>query len=51
MGAYVKGSNPEIDQAVKLIKPINEFLRQDISEQFNLENSFSLLQSIIKKEK
>ncbi|MFP4083524.1 MAG: FliI/YscN family ATPase [Desulfonatronovibrio sp.] len=51
IGAYVKGSNPEIDQAVKLIKPINEFLRQDISEQFNLENSFSLLQSIIKKEK
>ncbi len=51
IGAYVKGSNPEIDQAIKLIGPINDFLRQDISEQFNLKNSFSLLQALTRKEK
>ncbi|WP_028574040.1 FliI/YscN family ATPase [Desulfonatronovibrio hydrogenovorans] len=51
IGAYVKGSNPEIDQAIKLIKPINDFLRQDISEKFTLNQSFSLMSSILKKEK
>lgn len=49
IGAYVKGSNPEIDQAIKLIGPINDFLRQNITEKFTLDQSFALMQSIIKK--
>ncbi|MBF0625579.1 MAG: FliI/YscN family ATPase [Magnetococcales bacterium] len=32
IGAYAVGSNPLIDQALKLIKPIREFLRQDVSD-------------------
>ncbi|WP_045215926.1 FliI/YscN family ATPase [Desulfonatronovibrio magnus] len=51
IGAYVKGSNPEIDQAIKLIGPINDFLRQNVGESFSLEKSFKLLQGIMKKEK
>lgn len=51
IGAYVKGSNPEIDQAIKLIGPINDFLRQNITEKFTLDQSFALMQSIIKKKK
>ena len=32
IGAYVKGSNPGIDQAISQIDHINAFLRQDIGE-------------------
>jgi flagellum-specific ATP synthase len=32
IGAYVAGSNPKIDYAVKMIDRINAFLRQDIDE-------------------
>jgi len=32
IGAYVQGSNPKIDQALKKINAITEFLKQDISE-------------------
>jgi len=32
IGAYHKGSNPEIDHAIEMIGPINEFLRQGIAE-------------------
>jgi flagellum-specific ATP synthase len=32
IGAYVAGSNPKIDYAIKMIERINAYLRQDISE-------------------
>ena len=32
VGAYVKGSNPDIDRAISVIGSINEFLTQDIYE-------------------
>jgi len=32
IGAYVQGSNPKIDMALKKIDAITEFLKQDISE-------------------
>ncbi len=51
IGAYVKGSNPEIDQAIRLVQPIKDLLRQNIKESFSLEKSFSILKSIIEKEK
>jgi flagellum-specific ATP synthase len=46
IGAYVKGSNPEIDKALELINPINDFLRQPVEEKQTLEESFQKLLSL-----
>ncbi len=32
VGAYRPGSNPQIDKAIKMIEPINDFLKQGIDE-------------------
>ncbi|MFP4362317.1 MAG: FliI/YscN family ATPase [Spirochaetia bacterium] len=37
VGAYVQGSNPEIDEAVEKIGAIREFLSQDIKEKADVE--------------
>ncbi|MBN2397384.1 MAG: flagellar protein export ATPase FliI [Deltaproteobacteria bacterium] len=37
IGAYVEGSNPEIDHAIRMIDIINAFLRQDIDEKVGFE--------------
>ncbi|MDQ7031530.1 MAG: flagellar protein export ATPase FliI [Desulfonauticus sp.] len=47
IGAYAKGSNPEIDKAIELIEPINNFLRQPVEEKSTLEDSFLRLKQII----
>ncbi len=47
IGAYVKGNNQEIDQAVRLIRPINDFLRQDINEKFTLQQSYQQMQALL----
>ena len=39
IGAYVEGSNPEIDDAIRMIDKINLFLRQGINEKVNFEES------------
>ena len=39
IGAYVEGSNPEIDNAIRMIDKINLFLRQGIDEKVNFEES------------
>lgn len=41
IGAYSKGSNPEIDAAIQFNKPINEFLMQGINEPENIMDSFT----------
>lgn len=46
IGAYAQGSNPEIDKALKMIGPINDFLRQNVSEQADLEASLSGLDEL-----
>jgi flagellum-specific ATP synthase len=37
IGAYVEGSNPEIDNAIRMIDMINAFLRQEIDEKIGFE--------------
>ncbi len=37
IGAYQMGANPDIDRAITLIKPINEFLQQHYQESFNYD--------------
>jgi len=49
IGAYVKGSNPEIDRAISLIKDLKNFLKQSIEERYSLEDSINLLKEILNK--
>jgi flagellum-specific ATP synthase len=46
IGAYEKGSNPEVDKAIEKIGQINSFLRQDIEEKANYQDSVSRLKKI-----
>ncbi|MFW5837905.1 MAG: FliI/YscN family ATPase [Desulfovibrionaceae bacterium] len=46
IGAYAKGSNPQIDKAVALINDINEFLQQAIEDKQPLEDSFAQMEAL-----
>jgi flagellum-specific ATP synthase len=39
IGAYVEGSSPEIDNAIRMIGKVNSFLRQDVDEKVSFEES------------
>jgi flagellum-specific ATP synthase len=43
IGAYVAGSNPKIDYAIKMIEKINQYLRQDIDDTTDFDESISQL--------
>ncbi len=46
VGAYAKGSNPEIDEAIEKLPAINAFLRQEITERASIEDTRERLLSI-----
>ena len=46
IGAYKKGSNPEIDYAVEKIKEVNTFLQQETHAKFTFEDEIDMLSSI-----
>jgi len=46
IGAYVSGSNPKIDQALKYIDKINDFLCQRIDEKFEYEQMVQMMINI-----
>lgn len=46
IGAYVKGSNAKIDEALKYIDKINEFLCQKIDEKFEYEEMVQMMINI-----
>jgi len=48
IGAYVKGSNPKVDYAIKKINKINEFLRQEIEESVTLQETIQKLIELMK---
>jgi len=48
IGAYVKGSNPKIDESIKKEPGLESFLIQDMEEADFSEDLWQLLQSIIK---
>ena len=48
IGAYIKGSNSIIDKAITLNEPINEFLKQNVDESFEFEETLTILQDVIK---
>jgi flagellum-specific ATP synthase len=47
IGAYVTGSNAMIDQAIRMIEPIREYLRQDVRERAGLEEAVDSLLSLV----
>ncbi len=48
VGAYVGGSNPQIDEAIRLYPRLTEFLQQGINEPVNLEQSLTDLTEVTK---
>jgi len=46
IGAYAKGSNPVIDQAIQMIDPIREFLRQDVRERTRFDDTVAKLKAL-----
>lgn len=47
VGAYKAGANPKIDRAIKLIEPINEFLRQKTDDHSNMNQCIRTLSQIL----
>lgn len=46
IGAYVSGSNPQIDAALEVMPRITEFLRQPIDERSDMETTLRRLESV-----
>ena len=49
IGAYVKGSNPQIDHALTKIGSLRNFLKQDMLEKAEYKETELLLEKIIEK--
>jgi len=47
IGAYVAGTNPQIDYAIKKMPEINAFLRQGVAEKIGLAESLVRLRAIV----
>ncbi|BAE84775.1 flagellar protein export ATPase FliI [Desulfitobacterium hafniense] len=48
IGAYVTGSNPRIDAAIRHIEGINGFLRQDVEEKVSFDQMLQQLQQALR---
>jgi len=48
VGAYVKGSNAEIDRAISVIDGINAFLMQKTEENFTFEQTLKLMEKAVR---
>jgi len=47
IGAYQKGANSEVDKAISMVGPINQFLRQLVAEQEPLESAMTKMNELI----
>lgn len=50
IGAYVSGSNPEIDRAIRLMPAITRFLRQSAAESTSFEDTLAQLKAIFSED-
>ncbi len=50
IGAYKKGSNPNIDFAIEKIGQVNDFLMQDLYEKFTFEEEIDMLEQMFPSE-
>lgn len=48
IGAYVKGANAKLDQAVSVVDRITSFLRQDVAENTSYAETVQLMQAVIR---
>ncbi|GIX40509.1 MAG: flagellum-specific ATP synthase FliI [Leptospiraceae bacterium] len=48
LGAYVRGTNPELDLAIEKINKINDFLKQPITKGYTFEETLYQLKEILK---
>jgi flagellum-specific ATP synthase len=48
IGAYVSGANSDIDEAIKYIKKVEEFLAQGINEFYSMNDTLNIMDSIFK---
>lgn len=48
IGAYVKGSNPTIDQSIAYITPITNFLKQNMDESLSFDDVIAGMKDILK---
>ena len=48
IGAYVKGNNPKVDQAVAVMDRINGFLKQEINERATLAETLASMHAIVR---
>jgi flagellum-specific ATP synthase len=46
IGAYVRGSNPEIDYAITMIDRVNGFLKQDIDEKIDFHQTINQMRTL-----
>jgi flagellum-specific ATP synthase len=46
IGAYVSGSNPDIDYAIAMIRKVNDFLKQDVEEMVGFDESIQQLEGV-----
>lgn len=49
IGAYIKGNNPKIDEALEKIDKINRFLKQDPYEKWSFQQTVEALKNIFQK--
>ena len=49
IGAYVKGSNPAIDYAIRMMDRVNAYLRQDIGEKIDFAQAKEQLLALFKE--
>jgi flagellum-specific ATP synthase len=47
IGAYIKGSNPDIDVAIEKNKSIEEFLLQSVDEKIEFESQMDIMRNIL----
>jgi len=48
IGAYKKGTNPALDEALRKIDKINSFLRQEIEGAFSYEETLKMMADAVK---
>ena len=49
IGAYVNGSNPSIDYAIKMVEKVNAFLRQNIDERIDFDQAKQQMLDLFKE--
>ena len=47
VGAYEQGTNPELDQAIQKRPQLEQFMRQDETEQFDFQQTTKLLEGVV----